>query len=135
MTPARYASCKRLLRGISVQANSNRLEMHNAIARKDHLENECARLVNMISEDHFADSRILSSLTQRMSRVSDELNACKQSIALTRLKDMKFNRSIELLSERLHVHEVEMQEIELMELASVRVSLGRSGQSATRTKR
>jgi hypothetical protein len=134
VTPARLASCLRLMRGITVQLDINRTELHRALANRDLLEKELSCLARLIGEDRFADIKILSSLTQRMSRVAIELNICKQKVELSRKKDIKFNRSKDLLTERLRIHDREKQEIELMELTSARLSLRRAGQSATRMR-
>jgi hypothetical protein len=134
VTPARLASCLRLMRGITVQLDINRTELHRALANRDLLEKELSCLARLIGEDRFADIKILSSLTQRMSRVANELNICKQKVELSRKKDIKFNRSKDLLTERLRIHDREKQEIELMELTSARLSLRRAGQSATRMR-
>jgi hypothetical protein len=134
VTPARLASCLRLMRGITVQLDINRIELHRALANRDLLEKELSCLARLIGEDRFADIKILSSLTQRMSRVANELNICKQKVELSRKKDIKFNRSKDLLTERLRIHDREKQEIELMELMSARLSLRRAGQSATRMR-
>lgn len=134
MTPARFNSCIRLLRGIKLQAQLNRSKMQGIVARRDRLKSELESLARFIGEDRFADHKLLTAMSRRIGHTSTELESVKQDLALAYKKDMKFDRAKTVLSRRIRLHEFEREEEHLMDLTSASLSLKRFGQCATRTR-
>jgi hypothetical protein len=134
VTPARFKSCMRLLRGITLQAQLNRSKMQAIVARRDRLKGELESLARFIGEDRFADHKLLTAMSRRIGHTSTELESVKHDLALAHKKDMKFDRAKTVLTQRIRLHEIEREEENLMDLTTVRLSLKRFGQCATRTR-
>jgi hypothetical protein len=134
MTPARFASCIRLLHGIKIQTDLNRIQLNQLVIKRDHLRNELVRLARFIGDDRFADTRLLLSMSRRIGLNTSELKQCEQHLAQLYKRVSKLSRSKSLLTARIRKHETETEEQDLMEATTARISLKLVGQSATRNK-
>lgn len=132
MTPARFRSCTRLLRGIAILAELNRIKMHEIVAKKDRLNVELQTLARLIGEDRFADQKLLSSMSRRIGHTWAELNSTKLELSSAHKKEIKYDRAKTLLTQRLRKHEIENEDESLLELTSLSLTSKSIGQCATR---
>jgi hypothetical protein len=132
MTPVRFRSCTRLLRGITILAELNRIKIHEIVAKKDRLNVELQTLARLIGEDRFADQKLLSSMSRRIGHTLTELNSTKLELSSAHKKEIKYDRAKTLLTQRIRKHEIESEEESLLELTSLSLTSISVGQSATR---
>jgi hypothetical protein len=132
MTPARFRSCTRLLRGITILAELNRIKMHEVIAKRERLNVELQTLARLIGEDRFADQKLLSSMSRRIGHTLAELNSTKLELSSAHKKEIKYDRAKTLLTQRLRKHEIENEDESLLELTSLSLTSKSIGQCATR---
>jgi hypothetical protein len=132
MTPARFRSCTRLLRGITILAELNRIKMHEVIAKRERLNVELQTLARLIGEDRFADQKLLSSMSRRIGHTWAELNSTKLELSSAHKKEIKYDRAKTLLTQRLRKHEIENEDESLLELTSLSLTSKSIGQCATR---
>jgi hypothetical protein len=122
LTPARLATCMRLLKGIAILAERNRIDQQELIARRSHLQTECDCLARSIGDERFADSRLLLSMSRRLAQTAQEFKQCEAQLDSANEANARFDRSRTLLMERVRKHDIESMEEELMEMVSSRVS-------------
>jgi hypothetical protein len=131
MTPMRFASCKRLLRGVSVLLDINRSQLNRLAAEHVSLAAELENLVKLMTDDLFANQMLLSSLSKRLGQVSANMANCEKQLMSGRRKDLKLNRAKQLLQKRLDLYLYNINEEELIDMTMARVSCIAPGQSAT----
>jgi hypothetical protein len=132
MTPARFKSCGRLLRGITIQAEVNRHKLHMIVANRDRLKRELERLARLIGEERFADRKLLSAMSRRIGHTSIELNNTEKELAMAHKQDLRLERAKSILTQRIRKHEIENEDQRLVDLTSASISFNRGGQCATR---
>lgn len=130
MTPARLASCNRLLRGISVLEDRNKQELLGLTSKREALQKEILGLVKFIGEQSYADARLLQSMSRRIGTTSNHLRQCQEALVLAYQKDTKLSRSKALILDRIRMHDAEHQEEELSEMISMFVVSSHRGQSS-----
>jgi hypothetical protein len=134
MTPARFRSRTRLLRGITILAELNRIKIHEIVAKKDRLNVELQTLARLIGEDRFADQKLLSSMSKRIGHTLAELNSTKLELSSAHRKEIKYDRAKTLLNQRIRKHEIENEDESLLELTSLSFTSKSIGQCATRNE-
>lgn len=134
MTPARYQSCLRLLRGVTLQADINKHILHTFVVKRDQLEHDMSRLARLIGEDRFADGRLVSTLSRRLGHASVELQRVQRELALAHQRELKIDRAKTVLKQRIRKHDIEKEEQQLMDLITSNISLNWIGQGATRKR-
>jgi phage host-nuclease inhibitor protein Gam len=132
MTPARRESCLRLLKGIAVLADRNRLELEKLVRSREEMNENLLRLAQFVGEARYADARLLLSMSRRIGRLSSELEKCEQQLAVAYNKNVKLSRSMDILTKRIQEYELERQDNELSELTSDLAARKLTIQSATR---
>lgn len=132
MTPARFNSSIRLLRGISIQAELNQIKLQESFATRDRLKSELESLAKLIGANQFADYKLLAAMSRRIGRTSTELENVKTDLALASKKQLRFDHAKTVLKKRIRAHDIEREEEDLMELTSASLSLKHFGQCATR---
>jgi hypothetical protein len=134
MTPARFRSCTRLLRGITILVELNRIKIHEIVAKKDRLNVELQTLARLIGEDRFADQKLLSSMSRRIGHTLAELNSRKLELSSAHKKEIKYDRAKTLLNQRIRKHEIENEDESLLELTTSSLTSKSIGQCATRNE-
>jgi hypothetical protein len=134
MTPARFASCLKLIRGLEVQVAVNKLELQKLSTEQRSLEVEVAKIARMMGEDRFAEAKVLESLSRRLSQTSKNLKWCKDQIVAGHRKALTYEKSKELLRARIRSHENEKEEEVALDLATNQLSANASRQAAARLK-
>lgn len=132
MTPARSASCNRLLRGIVVLESRHKEFLAGLAARRNALQSDLARLAELIGMKNYADPRLLLPMSRRVGTTSKALHQVQQDIVEAYRKETKLSRARQLLLERIEKHEMEVDEEELGELVSEMISSKLCVQSSTR---
>jgi hypothetical protein len=130
VTPARFASCNRLLKGISVLEDRNKQELAQLSLKREKLQNELVNLAKSIGDKNYADARLLLPMSRRVGLSANTLKQCQLDIVKAYQRSTKLSRSKTLLLDRLHRHNIEQQEEELSDMISNFVSSHRSGQSS-----
>jgi energy-converting hydrogenase A subunit M len=134
MTPARFASCLRLLKGITIQADLNRTELRKYLAKRDRLENELTNFAKLIGENRFANKVLLLSISRRLGQTKEALDQCKLDLASSYKLEVRFDRAKVLLAERIRKHELEVVEQQLMDITIASVALKGARQTAARKR-
>jgi Ni,Fe-hydrogenase I large subunit len=132
MTPYRYQSSVRLLRGIRLLEARNQLELSKLTEKREALQKEQNTLVRLIEEMHSADTRLIQPMSRRVSTTAKAIELCKEDLEHAVQKNLKLDRSRNLLLARMKLHEVEKQEEELAEIVTSFVAKRYLSQSATR---
>jgi hypothetical protein len=132
VSPGRYASCKRLLRGILLLDERNQFELVKHSIKRHRLLFELQRLTVLIGDKSYADARLLLPLSRRVGAVSTELKICEDDLLQAQRRTLKFRRSKNILLERLRLHQVSQSEEDLENLTSSWLAQRSFGKSATR---
>jgi hypothetical protein len=132
MTPGRFSSCSRLLRGITVLEARHKDVLLALIARRSALQNELTHLSKLIADQSYADTRLLLPMSRRIGTTAMTLRTVQQDLDEAHRKETKLSRAKQLLSERLRQHEVEKSRDDLAALVSEMISSKLSVQFTTR---
>jgi hypothetical protein len=132
MTPGRFSSCSRLLRGITVLEARHKDVLLALIARRSALQNELTHLSKLIADQSYADTRLLLPMSRRIGTTAMTLRTVQHELVEAYRKETKLSRAKQLLMERLLQHEVDKDEEDLADLVSEMISSKASVQSTTR---
>jgi hypothetical protein len=132
MTPARYRSCKRLLRGITVLESRHKQVLLALVAKRSALQNEMMRLSRLIAEQHYADIRLLLPMSRRVGTTAVSLKQVQQDLAEGLQKETKLSRAREILLKRIELHDKEQDGEQLADLVAEMISSKNHFQSSAR---
>jgi hypothetical protein len=132
MTPARYRSCKRLLRGIIVLEARHQQVLLALAAKRRALQDEMMRLSRLIAEQHYADIRLLLPMSRRVRTNAVSLKQVQQDLAEALQKETKLSRSRQILLERIDLHDKEQDGEQLSDLVSEMILSKKYFQSSAR---
>jgi hypothetical protein len=132
MTPARYRSCKRLLRGIIVLEARHQQVLLALAAKRRALQDEMMRLSRLIAEQHYADIRLLLPMSRRVRTNAVSLKQVQQDLAEALRKETKLSRSRQILLERIDLHDKEQDGEQLSDLVSEMILSKKYFQSSAR---
>jgi hypothetical protein len=132
MTPARYRSCKRLLRGIIVLEARHQQVLLALAAKRRALQDEMIRLSRLIAEQHYADIRLLLPMSRRVRTNAVSLKQVQQDLAEALRKETKLSRSRQILLERIDLHDKEQDGEQLSDLVSEMILSKKYFQSSAR---
>ena len=134
MTPARYASCKRLLRGIEILDARQKEVLLKLTSQRDVLKNELSQLAALIGERNYADVRLLVPMSRRIGTTSTALRQVQQDLVAAYREEHKLSRAKEMLLDRIQEHKIVQEEEELGLLVEEMISTKLTIQPSTRNE-
>jgi hypothetical protein len=114
----RFASSSRLLRGVTFLSKKNEIQMSIAVDKHHSMRSEMDRLLKLLGEKNYADTRLLLPWGRRVAMLSRDIKTKEEELQKLRQNALNLSRSVELLHERIRDLEIVKQEEDLSDLVS-----------------